>query len=63
MKVIVNWALCDGNGDCARAAPELFALDDADKVKVLQETVSDALRAKAKAAVRACPKSALSLSE
>ena len=63
MKVIVNRALCDGNGNCAAAAPELFALDDHDEVVVLMESFAEELRARAEAAVRSCPKGALSLSE
>jgi ferredoxin len=61
MKVVVNWALCDGNGNCAKAAPEIFAIDDEDNLQVLQETFGEELRAKAEAAVRVCPKTALSL--
>ena len=46
MKVIVNWALCDGNGNCVREAPELFAMSDDDTLLVLKETFDDAYRAK-----------------
>jgi ferredoxin len=63
MKVVVNWALCDGNGNCAAAAPEIFALDADDNLQLLQETVGDDLRAKVETAVRSCPKNALSLQE
>jgi ferredoxin len=63
MKVIVNRALCDGNGNCARAAPELFAMRDDDTLQVLQETFDEAYRAKAEAAVQSCPKNALRLAE
>jgi ferredoxin len=63
MKVIVNWALCDGNGNCAKAAPEIFSLDADDTLHVLQESPGEELRAKAEAAVRVCPKNALSLED
>jgi ferredoxin len=63
MKIVVNWALCDGNGNCAKQAPELFALDANDSLHVLKETFGDEHRAKAEAAVRSCPKNALSLAE
>ena len=63
MKIVVNWALCDGNGNCAKEAPELFALDANDSLQVLKETFGDEHRAKAEAAVRSCPKNALSLAE
>ena len=63
MKITVNRALCDGNGNCAVAAPELFLLDDNDELLVLNDSPGEALRGKAEAAVRACPKNALSLEE
>ncbi len=63
MKVIVNRALCDGNGNCAAAAPEIFALDDNDELTVLRESFGEALRASAAAAVRSCPKGALLLED
>lgn len=63
MKISVNRALCDGNGNCAAAAPELFQLDDNDELVVLAEDVPEALRGKAEAAVRSCPKNALRLTQ
>jgi ferredoxin len=63
MKIVVNWGLCDGNGNCAKEAPELFALDANDSLHVLKEDFGAEYRAKAEAAVRSCPKSALSLAE
>ncbi len=63
MKVTVNRALCDGNGNCAAAAPELFALDDNDELVILQENFGGELRARAEAAVCSCPKNALSLED
>lgn len=63
MKITVNRALCDGNGNCAAAAPELFLLDDNDELVVLNDCPGEELRGKAEAAVRACPKNALSLGE
>lgn len=63
MKIVVNWSLCEGNGNCEGAAPELFQLDDDDQLTVLDENPPEALRAKAEAAVRSCPKSALSIEE
>lgn len=63
MKIVVNWSLCEGNGNCEGVAPELFELDDDDQLQVLDETPPEALRAKAEAAVRACPKNALSIED
>jgi len=61
MKIVVNRALCDGNGNCAKAAPEIFALDENDTLHVQKESVGEELRAEAEAAVRSCPKNALRL--
>jgi ferredoxin len=63
MRIVVNWALCEGNGKCEEAAPELFKLDDEDELHVLDETPPESLRAKAEQAVRLCPKNALSIED
>jgi ferredoxin len=63
MKVIVNWSRCDGNGNCAMQAPEIFALDDDDKLTLRMEEVPPELQPKARAAVRSCPKRALKLTD
>ena len=63
MRVLVSWSLCDGNGNCAKQAPELFALDVNDAMRQLKATFGEAHRAPAEAAVRACPKNALTLIE
>ena len=63
MRVVVNWSLCDGNGNCAAEAPELLSLDDKDRLHVLRETFGEDQRKNAEAAVRVCPKRALRLAE
>lgn len=63
MRIVVNWSLCEGNGNCEAAAPELFELDEEDQLQVLDETPPESLREKAEAAVRSCPKSALSIED
>lgn len=60
-KLVVDWPLCDGNGVCTVEAPELLEIDDNDNLVVLNENISDALLAKAEAAVRVCPKHALKI--
>jgi ferredoxin len=42
-------------------APDLFELDDDDKVVILKESISEEERAHAEEAVRACPVDALVL--
>lgn len=63
MKVVVNRTLCEGNGNCEAQAPELFHLDDEDELHVLKDSFGEDLRARAEAAVRSCPKNALSIEE
>lgn len=61
MKVLVDWNSCDGNGNCAAAAPEIFSLGEDDKLSLLMNEIPATLRSKAETAVRACPKRALRL--
>lgn len=59
MRVIVNQALCDGNGNCAREAPDVFSLGDDDSVVLLTEQIDPGMLARARAAAQACPKAAI----
>lgn len=61
MRIVVDWALCDGNGMCVAEAPDVFDLADDDTLVVLQETPQAQLADQVDAAVRACPKRALSV--
>ena len=61
LKVIVDYELCEANALCTQAAPEVFELDDDDKLHLLQEQPPESLRNKIEKAVRLCPKGALSL--
>lgn len=57
--------LCQGHGECAEEAPELFEVDYETavypKVRIKQVTPDPALREKAEAAVRYCPNRVLRL--
>lgn len=60
MKMMVDFDLCEGHGECVAAAPEIFDLDDAgEKVVVLMPEPPEELRDKAMEAVRICPMAAL----
>jgi ferredoxin len=61
MKIVVDWALCDGNGVCSVEAPDIFELSDEDQLIVLKEEFGPELETQAVAAVRVCPKRALKL--
>jgi ferredoxin len=63
VRVVVDWDLCESNGLCMAAAPEVFELQDDDTLLILQETPDESLRDKVADAIRTCPKQAISLQE
>jgi ferredoxin len=63
VRVVVDWDLCESNGLCMAAAPEVFELQDDDTLMILQETPDEALRSAVVDAVRACPKQAITLQD
>jgi ferredoxin len=63
VKVIVDFDLCDAHGTCVDACPEVFDLDDDDNLHILNENPGEELRGKVQAAVRGCPKAAITLEE
>lgn len=62
-KIVVDWDACDGNGTCTLEAPDLLQMDDDDNLIVLLERFGDDKLDQAQAAVRNCPKQALSIDE
>jgi ferredoxin len=63
LRIVVDRDLCEANGECMRAAPEVFLVDDHDKLVVKVETPPADLLEKVKSAVRRCPRAALALRE
>jgi ferredoxin len=64
MKVVADWDLCESNGFCERAAPEVFHVNEKDELDVANDgEVPAELAEKVREAVRVCPKAALSLQE
>jgi ferredoxin len=61
MRIIVNYDLCESNALCAQEAPEVFEVGDDDVLYVLDEEPSEELRNRVEAAVRVCPKQAITL--
>ncbi|MDQ0382749.1 ferredoxin [Amycolatopsis thermophila] len=59
MKVKVDYDLCESNGLCVMAAPDVFDLRDDDQLYVLDETPDESRRAAVEDAVQVCPKQAL----
>src|SRR5437899_1244847 len=52
MRVIVNRTLCESNAVCARLVPEVFVVDDDDRLQIKQEQPPPALRERVEHAVR-----------
>ena len=63
MRIIVDYDLCEANAICQRVAPEVFKVDEQDKLHILQESPAEDLREKLQTAVRRCPRRALKLED
>ena len=64
MRIKVDYELCQGNGLCIDAAPELFHMyDEDDQVRVSHESPPEDLYEKAKEAKRLCPTLAITLAD
>jgi ferredoxin len=63
MRVVVDYDLCESNGLCMAAAPEVFEVRDDDFMYVLQEEPPEELRPKVEEAVARCPKQALKIED
>ena len=61
MRARVDHDLCEANGVCVRLVPEVFELDDDDRLRLKQEHPDEALRSRLAEAVRRCPKQALAI--
>lgn len=61
MKITIDYDLCEGNAVCMKVAPEVFTVDDSDQAVLLQPDPVEDLRAKVEAAVRRCPRQAITL--
>ena len=60
-RVVVDYDLCEANGLCVMAAPDVFQLDDSDKLRLVVERPPPESIESVETAVRRCPKGALSL--
>jgi ferredoxin len=63
MRVVVDFDLCESNALCMAAAPEVFEVRDDDFLYLLDENPPEELRAKVEAAVRSCPKHAITIED
>jgi ferredoxin len=60
-RIVVDRQLCEANAVCMKVVPEVFLVDESDKLHLLVERPPPELAARVANAVRRCPKSALSL--
>jgi ferredoxin len=63
MRVVIDEALCEGNSECMKIAPEVFVVGDDDRARLLVERPPEGLRARIEAAVRRCPRQALAIQD
>jgi ferredoxin len=63
MRVVVDFDLCESNALCMGLAPEVFEVRDDDLLYVLDENPPEGLRGQVEAAVRTCPKNAISIED
>jgi ferredoxin len=63
MKVIVDHKMCEGNGKCQRAAPEVFEVRDDEKSHLLIDNPPERMREKIELAARMCPRQAITVSD
>ncbi|MGI5492289.1 ferredoxin [Microtetraspora malaysiensis] len=63
MKVKVDELVCEANAVCTGLAPEVFELDDDDRLHVVLPEPPAEMLARVRHAVRSCPKAALSLED
>jgi ferredoxin len=63
MRVLVDRDLCEANQVCMRLVREVFLVDEEDQLHILVDSIEPGLRDRVKAAVRACPRQALSIVE
>ena len=64
MRIEVDYTRCDSNGVCADMAPEVFEIDDGDRLQVYgRDGRPDAHRRDVELAAASCPKLAITLIE
>jgi ferredoxin len=61
MKIRIDYDLCEGNAVCMKVCPEVFEVGDDDRARLRVKDPDEHLRAKVEAAVRRCPRQALSI--
>lgn len=63
MKIVIDDDLCEANAVCMETCPEVFRVEEDDRLTVLIERPPASLRKKVEEAVRLCPRQAISIVE
>ena len=63
MRVVIDFDLCESNALCMGLAPKVFEVRDDDLLYVLNDNPPEEWREKVEAAVRTCPKNAISIED
>ncbi len=61
MRVVLDAEACEANGLCEAIAPEVFELDDDDRLRILRTSVDGPGLEDVERAVASCPRAALRL--
>ena len=63
MRIVVDYDLCEANARCMKTAPDIFHVGDDDRLRLLVVEPSPAQLESVEAAIKRCPKRALSLAD
>jgi len=63
MRVVVDLDKCQDHGQCTFAAPEVFRINEAGKLEVLQEHPDESLRDCVEEAADVCPVQAITIED
>lgn len=61
MRIVLDEEACEGNGLCEAIAPDVFELDDDDRLLIRRTTLSQGELEDVERAVASCPRAALRL--
>jgi ferredoxin len=61
MRIIADRTVCQGHGQCVFAAPDVFALDEEDRVPLKVEAHDDAALERAGDVAEVCPVQAITI--
>jgi ferredoxin len=61
MRIRINYERCEGAAVCQKVAPEVFAIGEDDRARLINKAPSEDLRPKIELAIKRCPRRALSL--